>query len=122
MKKSREFLPMLNSTVAVEFFVAGGEVEFDHANVTQPSARETREKMFWHYADFIYLTADGESLLECPSGRLPAETTDFRVIWYKRFWNEKSHIVTPSGQIQCPLPTPMPSRISSLVSYSVTIE
>jgi hypothetical protein len=106
----------LGSIALAEVLVTDADERFNVGDFTQEDPKRPRQSWQAAWAE-AFLSPDGETLLVKRWGRLPPNTTAFRIAFYLHFWKTGQPLLTSYGPIPTPAPAPMPERLVRLVPY-----
>jgi hypothetical protein len=114
LAQSRE---QLSSVVMIEALVRNRNPALQMTDFVQSKDGEPKESWQVAWAE-AYLTADGLNLAVERWSDPPA-SGDLRVAFFMHFWQEQTPLQSSYGEIACPTPTAMPSRLAALVPYEI---
>jgi hypothetical protein len=111
----RQIREQLCSVVLIEAVVVNRDQHFDASDFTQAQIGlpSNRWQAAWAEA---YLSPDGTALAAKRWSPAPAYG-DLRIAFFFHYWNETVPLQTSYGEIMCPAPQPMPSRLERLVPF-----
>ncbi len=105
----------IESAVLVEAMVRNRDERFDTGHFSQRIEGVKRDNWQVAWAE-AFLTSDGTSLAVARWKGSP-DTGDLRVAFFIHSWDSGQPLKSSYGDIQCPMPAPMPERLAKLVAY-----
>lgn len=114
-ESERQIREQLGSVVLIEAVVVNRDQRFDASDFTQAQIGLPRDRWQAAWAE-VYLSPDGTALAVDRWSPAP-ERGDLRIAFFFHYWNETVPLQTSYGEIVCPAPQPMPSRLERLVPF-----
>ena len=105
----------IESAVLVEAMVRNRDERFDTGHFSQRIEGVKRDNWQVAWAE-AFLTSDGTSLAVARWNGSP-DTGDLRVAFFIHSWDSGQPLKSSYGDIQCPMPAPMPERLAKLLAY-----
>jgi hypothetical protein len=106
----------LGSVVLVEALVVNRDKRFDVSDFTQAQIGVPPDRWQAAWAEAYLSSPEGTALVEKRWAPMP-EQGDLRIAFFLHYWDKATPLQTSYGEIICPEPQPMPSRLERLVPF-----